>query len=564
MTQVRGSRIQAQDLALVLGDIPNTQAYVSAAQAQNRITALYGVGFGDRGYGQLLPAVRIVRPRSQVLSTDYTRLIQMIQTCVSHTGVSLTLPDPQVFAPGNLIQAGGTNWLQLVTQLDQARLQVNANNLDTQITNLVSRTTRWTTQIQLQFRMQFDTEDQVRFFFNSGGTLNCVMQAQGGSNTLSADWAQLIQNLGTIRLAARQFTLAQSVTNQGFYNLSTSFRSLGTVVSTLYPQNNVEVRARVVDRAGVNGGNGRAIEMQIILTNGLRTSVLDFVDLLITAQVSVTKAISPLQIVSPFIIIQQSLNTGGDPPEFVFNSIITGSVRNYNLLSAAQSAGYSNTMITQQIPLRAQIQVDSAAVVGSMSTQTPAFVIPSLPVSGSLVQLTNRGTIVGKGGAGGAGGAWTAPANINGESGGTALQLNHGTILINLGLIGGGGGGGGGSTTTLNPQTYDDPGGSGGGGAGADVGQAGGVGPNSTYFGTNGTLTQGGAGGFPSPNGRSREWALGFPGGAGGDLGQPGVSGAGAYGAGVGGAAGISVQGVNQLLPDSVLNAPQLRGPTTP
>jgi hypothetical protein len=59
------------------------------------------------------------------------------------------------------------------------------------------------------------------------------------------------------------------------------------------------------------------------------------------------------------------------------------------------------------------------------------------------------------------------------------------------------------------------------------------------------------------------EWALGFPGGDGGDLGQPGVPGEGAYGAGSGGTAGVSVQGTNLLRANSVLNAPQLRGPTT-
>jgi hypothetical protein len=563
MAQVRGSRILAQDLSQVLGEFPNTQAYASASQAQNRMLALYGVGFGDRGYGQVAPVSSPVRPRTLVRSTDYTNLIQIINTCATHTGLNLTTPSLSQFTVGSLIQAGVTNWTQLVNQLDQVRLQVATNNLNTQITNTLSRTTRWTTQIQLQVRMQFDTEDQVRFFFNSGGSLNCEFQTQSGSNALSADWAQLIQDMGVIRLSARKLTLAGITVEQGFYNLSTSFRTLHTQTSTVYPQNNVQVRARVADRSGVHGGNGRAIEFNMVFTNGLRNSVLDFVDASVTAQIGVTKAISPLQIVSPFIQIQTPLNQGGDPPEFEFRSIITGTVRNYNLLTAAQAAGYTNTMISSQIPLKALVTVDASAVVGSTSTQSPAFFVPSLPVTGSSVELTNRGTIVGKGGQGGAGGAWVAPANINGEAGGTALHLNFLTTLINQGLIGGGGGGGGGSTTTLNDQTYDDPGGSGGGGAGADVGLAGGVGPNSTYFGTNGTLTQGGAGGFPSPNGRSREWALGFPGGDGGDLGQPGVPGEGAYGAGSGGTAGVSVQGTNLLRANSVLNAPQLRGPTT-
>jgi hypothetical protein len=562
MTISRGSQIRSSDLVNVRGDVSSTTAYASATLAQNKLAACFGVGFGDRGYGQTVPVITAVTPRQRIQSVDYTSLISSLNTCATHLGINLQLPNTSEFLTGEPVRAGTTNWAQLVNQVDELRLTPDPSHMVTTVTLTNTRVTKWTTSVILTFRTQFDTENQARFFFNSGGTINFVPSLTGGTNAISTDWATMLQSVGTVRLGARTITHGGQTTAQGFYNLSTSFRSVFIQRSAQYTANTLEVMARVGERQAQNGGNGRFVEIQVMFTNGVRTSVLDFVDGTLSVVMSVTKTQSPLQITSPFMSLMQVLSQGGDPPQFVFTSIITGQVRNYNLLSAAQAAGYSGAMISAQIPLVANVTVDANAVVGSTTVSTPALQVPSLPVVNSTVQITNRGTVVGKGGTGGAGGAWVAPSNINGEPGGTGVQINWPTTLINQGLIGGGGGGGGGSTTTFNIQTYDDPGGSGGGGAGADVGLPGGVGPNNTYLGQPGSLTTGGEGGFTSPNGRSREWALGFPGGRGGDLGQAGGAGAGDYGAGVGGSGGVSVQGVSLLNPNSVLPPDRLRGIT--
>lgn len=563
MTISRGSQIQASDLVNVRGDISSTTAYASAALAQNKLAACFGVGFGDRGYGQTTPVINAVTPRQRIQSVDYTSLISSLSTCATHLGISLQLPNVSEFLTGEPVRAGTTNWAQLVSQVDERRLTPDPSHMLTTVVLSDTRTDRWSSSVSLIFRAQFDTENQARFFFNSGGTINFTPSLTGGTNAISSDWSALLQSVGTVRLGARTLTHSGQTIAQGFYTSATSFRSVFISRSTQYPDNTLEVLTRVGERQAQNGGNGRFAEIQVVFTNGVRNSVLDFVDGVLGVSMSVTKTQAPLQIQSPQIIRIQLLSQGGDPPQFVFTSIITGQVRNYNVLSAAQAAGYTGAMISAQIPLVATVTVDTNAVVGSTTVSTPALQVPSLPVANSTVQITNRGTVVGKGGAGGAGGAWVAPANINGESGGTAVQISWTTTLINQGLIGGGGGGGGGSTTTNNIQTYDDPGGSGGGGAGADVGQPGGVGPNSTYWGQPGSQTTGGAGGFPSPNGRSREWNLGLPGGRGGDLGQSGGNGAGDYGAGVGGTGGISVQGTALLNSLSVLPPERLRGVTT-
>jgi hypothetical protein len=135
-------------------------------------------------------------------------------------------------------------------------------------------------------------------------------------------------------------------------------------------------------------------------------------------------------------------------PDFYFG--ITTSSADINL------ATFSGNPTT---PVFIQVVVHAGVTVESSSTSTPALSTSGLP-SGSRVELTNEGTIQGRGGNGacdeaGAGGA-----------GGDAIEMTVDLLIDNTaGAIYGGGGGGG---------SGDDPmggGGGAGGGQGCDGGQ---------------------------------------------------------------------------------------------
>lgn len=55
MTYAKGSGITAADYNTFVGPINVTAPYASAAAATGKVAALYGVGYGDRGYGQAAP-----------------------------------------------------------------------------------------------------------------------------------------------------------------------------------------------------------------------------------------------------------------------------------------------------------------------------------------------------------------------------------------------------------------------------------------------------------------------------------------------------------------------------
>ena len=151
---------------------------------------------------------------------------------------------------------------------------------------------------------------------------------------------------------------------------------------------------------------------------------------------------------------------------FSFIAVISANTSNYNVKSAAISAGWD-----QLKPLIASVTINSGVIVSSTSTANPAFATGSTFPQGSRISLTNSGSIIGKGGNGGGGmgrsdcSSDAQSGGSDGSAGGLALQAQYAISINNLGTIGGGGGGGGGGgAPTFNGNV--EQGGGGGGGAG--------------------------------------------------------------------------------------------------
>ncbi len=196
------------------------------------------------------------------------------------------------------------------------------------------------------------------------------------------------------------------------------------------------------------------------------------------------------------------------------------------------------------------VTISPGVTVGSTSTGSYAFLVPSAFNPGDTVTVVNNGVIQGRGGDGGAGGTIPTPAPSQpfpGNSGGAAVYINRPTTITNNGTLAGGGGGGGGGGA-VQPQ-FPDPGfkfsgGGGGGGAGFDGG-TGGIGrsnpgispPGPSQPGSPGTSAAGGAGGAAG-------WPGAGNGGTGGGRGASGTSGqSGTYSGGSGGSAGAYIVG---------------------
>lgn len=233
------------------------------------------------------------------------------------------------------------------------------------------------------------------------------------------------------------------------------------------------------------------------------------------------------------------------------NSVTT----NINVYNLAVTAGWNAI-----IPVRAIVNIN--ANVYSTSTATAAIIASGFPTGSRVfINIATGKYVVGAGGLGG--GIWSGPTN--GAAGGTAIYTRNTTFITNLGTIGGGGGGGGaGSSNYYNDGGYNNAyNGGGGGGGGAGLG-AGGTGVSyagwvAGNYGTDGTISAGGAGGVASTQdivAYDAEYGT-IPidtiysgvGGAGGALGTAGSNGTNSasynifYNAALGGASGSAIDG---------------------
>ena len=213
------------------------------------------------------------------------------------------------------------------------------------------------------------------------------------------------------------------------------------------------------------------------------------------------------------------------------NFTVTGNQENLNLFQALGSPAGTQT-----------VNLTIAAGARLIASDPTAFALDTSGfASGSTINLTNNGFILGRGGDGGkgaefggAGGTSTDRTNgFTGKPGGTAIQGAGAGVVLNItnanGFIWGGGGGGGGGGGTCPSVNTESNGGGGGGGAG---GSKGGYGGGSTAqntanaaLGGDGTWAASaanGAGGAGTTTGGTAN-----AGGAGGDWGAAGSAGAG-------------------------------------
>jgi len=251
---------------------------------------------------------------------------------------------------------------------------------------------------------------------------------------------------------------------------------------------------------------------------------------------------------------------------------ISSNTNNYDIGAAAIAAGGDkNTPVI--------LTINAGVTVGSTSSGTAAMYTGTGWGSGTTINITNNGSIVGKAGAtynssagaGGAGGGGKQPGtgnsghngaagagsnpglNTSDYNGGDAFEHSQSDSALSvifdtagtrsggsggtISITGAGGGGGGGGADSTN-SSYGGKGGCGGGGGAGNGGGAGGPDGwhNNQCYGSSGSSSSGGQGGQGSTASHHN-----YNGGNGGNLNQAGAGGVGSYFSGTsGGAAGYS------------------------
>lgn len=262
-----------------------SQAAVNAAAPC--VGAIYGVGFGNRGYGQSAISLSVVTPGQVIGSSEWTALRNALAVIREHQTGSVpgTVPPTSVLEVGDVIQAHESgpptndayDFDSQISAADSNRLVADSAKVGTFATTGTSSNTRgspWGSgsgSIDLEFTVSFGSEDAARYFFNSGGQVRIDMSHPAGT-AQDNDWrASLITRVGQVRF---DYTSTSSTgtsglsSSLGYYDLTGSYQTIinGTNIGTgVYTTNDVFVAARRVSFGGVNGGNGTGVQFQIVL-----------------------------------------------------------------------------------------------------------------------------------------------------------------------------------------------------------------------------------------------------------------------------------------------------------
>lgn len=301
-----GGLIQAADFVGLRGSIGPDSAYANALDASNKLAALIGVGFGNRGYGQTSTSFPSVSAGDTVAASEWNAIINVVTTLNTHTGSALTLPS--VVSAGATIQAfdgtlGRPNLPTLVTTLDTNRLLYSLADMTLTAYTPSVRTTPWLTQVVHEFTLTWASENAARYFFNAGGQIYVAASRVGGSSTnLNAALTAMLSQMGTIRFGAESTTYTGSggtAYSVGYYDLTGSYQDCFYHAGpTFYSAPNYLLRARAENIAGVNGGNGTVVRFRSIFETGLPASY-DVADGTLTSSISELKATGVLTIPSP-------------------------------------------------------------------------------------------------------------------------------------------------------------------------------------------------------------------------------------------------------------------------
>ena len=271
------------------------------------LLAIYNVGFGDSGYGQIvngLPGISgPVTAGDSIQSVEWDEFLDAADICTDHQGSSTTFPPNSEVAVDEIVEAHESDAPtsnpfdingSLATLL--ANRLIAAGGSTTLFSDVLnsSRVASWTTQLVHQFRVTFTVVDDARYFFNSGGEIRFRGSRAFGSGTpQNAAWTALLASWTPI--FNHTLTTAPSGgagSAIGYYDLTGSFQTLATLTdSGSYALNTVTLQGRTVDgTGGANGDNGRDLEFRVEYNDGHSNPFFDTVDGTITSDIDMLKA----------------------------------------------------------------------------------------------------------------------------------------------------------------------------------------------------------------------------------------------------------------------------------
>lgn len=224
---------------------------------RNKVASVLGTGAGKLGYGQTLYSSAVATGNTitaeqwQKLEIDLrnirwhqTGAIPNIPQVSQGAVVSYNISQPNTFY----------NTLAETAISDAANFPIGAGRsvIDSGISQ--TRTTPWENSLTTTATITFNSANDARYFFNSGGKLQISASRIGGSITQqNSSWSSVIASAGVLTIGAT----ATSASNISFWNLTNIYTTENTKnfnATTPYSSNLFQVRAKCNLANNANGG----------------------------------------------------------------------------------------------------------------------------------------------------------------------------------------------------------------------------------------------------------------------------------------------------------------------
>lgn len=256
------------------------QGGASVAHGVANINTIWGVGTGDKGYGQSTTLSTVATSTDTVTATQWSTMIARLNSILTHqsgSGSGITAP-----TAGATITYLATLSSSITTGFNN-RLLAATNGTD--VTGQGATSPVWNSATPTTFQIvktcTWASADQARYFFNAGGKV--ILTFGTTTNTLGnskgTDWGSLLTTkLASITVGgytnSRNGTGGTaSATNAaiGYWNAGTTNNSAITLTSASgtadYGTNSVAVGIKTNGVQGANGDVGTILTFTIDLTD---------------------------------------------------------------------------------------------------------------------------------------------------------------------------------------------------------------------------------------------------------------------------------------------------------
>lgn len=287
----------AQDGIVENTDVNDT--LLNPADAAKRLNAIWGVGKGNRGYGQS-PLLNTVEKGEVVYAYVWNNIVLRTQQVARHVGKTMTFVG--INAGNTILYNQGLTQKQ-IEEVDDAR--TSALIQDWGIYHYGVNNYTWQNQLKYTITCTFAAPDQARYFWNCGGQLLLTLsQPEVPGKPVTKLFNKLASDMGTLYWGTTPGAGKKTVIYGNEFDAVTRISGAGTPVilakdtdyyaTSLY--NSVEgvtlfeqkvensipaysnsflkVLASTSGTKGINGDNGTTIILQVILDEVPDTAVM--------------------------------------------------------------------------------------------------------------------------------------------------------------------------------------------------------------------------------------------------------------------------------------------------